>query len=607
MSTLLLTPLFLKEGMHITDNENLRTPIVCVMGHVDHGKTTLLDRIRGSSVAAGEAGAITQHIGATEVTIDSIIEHSGTSGMKNNFIVPGLLFIDTPGHHAFTSLRSRGGALADLAVVIVDINEGFMPQTKESLQILKRFKTPFVVVANKIDRIHGWQPHESASFLETYNKQSERVRTDLDNKFYEIVGELYNSGFNSERYDRVSDFQRNIGIIPISAVTGEGIPDLLMVLLGLAQKFLESNLHYNASGPGEGTILEVKEEKGLGTTIDIILYDGTFKKGDTIVVGSLGEPIQTKVRALLKPNPMGEISSEEKFQNVESVTAAIGVKISAPNLDDALSGATVRAANPENLETIVKEVQEELDEVQISTGTTGVTLKADTIGSLEALVNELQKEDIPIRKAEVGDISQRDIIEVSAIEDPFNAVLIGFNVKMLPDAKEKAKGGDLKIFQNDVIYRLIDDYKDWVKEKKEKSEKTISQLIVKPARFLLLPDCTFRQSKPAVVGVRITGGKVKTNIGVTDNSGSVVGTIKGLQLEGENIKEASAGMEVAMAIDGPTIGRQIKEGDVLYSNIPEKHAKVLETEILDSLSADEMETLDAFLEIKRRDNPFWAK
>jgi translation initiation factor 5B len=380
-----------------------------------------------------------------------------------------------------------------------------------------------------------------------------------------------------------------------------------MVLLGLAQKFLESNLHYNASGPGEGTILEVKEEKGLGTTIDIILYDGTLKKGDTIVVGSLGEPIQTKVRALLKPNPMGEISAEEKFQNVESVTAAIGVKISAPNLDDALSGATVRAADPENLETIVKEVQEELDEVQISTGTTGVTLKADTIGSLEALVNELQKEDIPIRKAEVGDISQRDIIEVSAIEDPFNAVLIGFNVKMLPDAKEKAKGADLKIFQNDVIYRLIDDYKDWVKEKKEKSEKTISQLIVKPARFLLLPECTFRQSKPAVVGVRITGGKVKTNIGVTDNSGRVVGTIKGLQLEGENIKEASAGMEVAMAIDGPTIGRQIKEGDVLYSNIPEKHAKVLETEILDSLSADEMETLDAFLEIKRRDNPFWAK
>jgi translation initiation factor 5B len=304
---------------------------------------------------------------------------------------------------------------------------------------------------------------------------------------------------------------------------------------------------------------------------------------------------------------MGEISAEEKFQNVESVTAAIGVKISAPNLDGALSGATVRAANPENLDTIVKEVQEELDEVQISTGTTGVTLKADTIGSLEALVNELQKEDIPIRKAEVGDISQRDIIEVSAIEDPFNAVLIGFNVKMLPDAKEKAKGGDLKIFQNDVIYRLIDDYKDWVKEKKEKSEQTISQLIVKPARFLLLPDCTFRQSKPAVVGVRITGGKVKTNIGVTDNSGRVVGTIKGLQLEGENIKEASAGMEVAMAIDGPTIGRQIKEGDVLYSNIPEKHAKVLETEILDSLSADEMETLDAFLEIKRRDNPFWAK
>ncbi|MDG6243695.1 MAG: translation initiation factor IF-2 [Methanolobus sp.] len=587
--------------------ENLRTPIVSVMGHVDHGKTTLLDRIRGSAVAEGEAGAITQHIGATEVPIENIVNKCGDPSLKDKFIVPGLLFIDTPGHHAFTSLRSRGGALADLAIVIVDVNEGFMPQTIESLHILKRFKTPFVVVANKIDRIHGWAPNKNAPFMATYKKQSERVKSDLDNKLYQVIGELYNLGFNSERYDRVNDFQRNIGIIPISAATGEGIPDVLMILLGLAQRFLEGSLHYDATCPGVGTVLEVKEEKGLGTTIDTILYDGTIRKGDTIVVGSLGNPIQTKVRALLKPRPLSEIKSEERFQKVDEVTAAVGVKISAPNLEGALSGSPVRVVTPETIDKVTEDIKSEIEEVQIDTDSVGIYIKADTIGSLEALVNELTKEEIPIRKAAVGDISHRDIVEVSAIEDPFYSVVVGFNVKLLPDAKEKVQSTDVKLFMNDVIYRLIDDYKDWVKKQKEIAEKEISDTIVKPGRFQIMPDCTFRQSKPAVVGVKIIGGMVRTNVDVVNTDGEVVGKVKGLQSRGENISEARIGMEVAMAIDGPTVGRQIKEEDTLFVNVPERHAKKMEHEIYDSMTADELETLDAFLAIKRRDNPFWAK
>lgn len=591
----------------MAERKDLRTPIVCVMGHVDHGKTTLLDKIRGTAIAEAEAGAITQHIGATEVPIDVIARKCGQPELVDKFVVPGLLYIDTPGHHAFTTLRSRGGALADLAIVIVDVNEGFKPQTIESLQILKRFKTPFIVVANKIDRISGWNPQKDMPFVASYNKQSEHVRNMLDNKLYELVGELYELGFSSERYDRVTDFQRNIGIIPISAVTGEGIPDVLMVLLGLAQRFLESNLHYDASGPGVGTVLEVKEEKGLGTTIDIILYDGTLRKGDTIVIGSLGEPIQTKIRAILKPRALFEIRAEDKFEKVDEVTAAIGIKVSAPNLEGALSGAPIKVATPDTIDDIAKEIREEIEQVQIPTGLTGITIKADTIGSLEALVNELTKEEIPIRKADVGDISHRDIVEVSAIEEPLYSVLIGFNVNILPDAKEKAQQSDIKLFMSDIIYRLIDDYNDWVKEQKELSEKSISQMIVKPGRFRIMPNCTFRQSKPAVVGVKIIGGNVKTNVDIATEDGVVVGKIKGLQSEGENIGKASVGMEVAMAIEGVTVGRQVKEGDLLYANIPERHAKILEHEICDSLSADELETLEAFLEIKRRDNPFWAK
>jgi translation initiation factor 5B len=588
-------------------NENLRTPIVSVMGHVDHGKTSLLDRIRGSAVADGEAGAITQHIGATEVPIDNIVNKCGDPSLKDKFIVPGLLFIDTPGHHAFTSLRSRGGALADLAIVIVDVNEGFMPQTIESLHILKRFKTPFVVVANKIDRIHGWEANKNLPFLATYNKQSERVKSDLDNKLYELIGELYNIGFNSERYDRVNDFQLNIGVIPISAATGEGIADVLMILLGLAQRFLEGNLHYDATAPGTGTVLEVKEEKGLGTTLDIILYDGTIKKGDTIVVGSLGDPIQTKIRALLKPRPLSEIKAEEKFQQVSEVTAAVGVKISAPNLEGALAGSPVRVVSTDTIDAITEEIKSEIADVQIDTDTIGITIKADTIGSLEALVNELKKEDIPIRKANVGDVSNRDIVEVTAIEDPFFSVIVGFNVKILPDAKEKLQSTDVKLFLNDVIYRLIDDYKDWVKKQKELAEKEISDTITKPGRFQIMPDCTFRQSKPAVVGVKIIAGVVKTGVDITNADGEVVGKVKGLQMRGENISEAKIGMEVAMGIEGPTVGRQIKEEDTLFVNVPERHAKKMEHEIYDSMTADELEALDAFLAIKRRGNPFWAK
>jgi translation initiation factor 5B len=591
----------------MTDKKNLRTPIVCVMGHVDHGKTTLTEKIRGTAIVSGEAGAITQHIGATEVPIDVIINKLGDPRLRDRFIVPGLLFIDTPGHHAFTTLRSRGGALADLAIVVVDINEGFKPQTYESLQILKRFKTPFVVVANKIDRIGGWISQKDLPFAATFKKQSADVQSRLETKLYEVIGELYNQGFAAERYDRVTNFQKTLGVVPVSAMTGEGIPDVLMVLLGLAQKFLEANLQYSAKGPGVGTVLEVKEEKGLGATIDVILYDGTLKKGDTIVVGSLGKPIQTKVRALLKPRELSEIRYENKFKQVNKATAAVGIKISAPGLEGALAGSPLRVATEETLDEIVAQVKSEIDEVRIDTGSVGVMIKADTLGSLEALVHEFKKDEVPIRKAEVGDISHRDAIEASTVEDPLYSVIIGFNVKVHADARDFLQESSVKVFTNDVIYRLVEDYQKYVKEQQEKAEKKIFEAIIRPGKFKILPGCIFRQSKPAVVGVRVLGGVVRTNTDVMLENGNVIGKIKGLQSEGENIPSAGVGKEVAMAIDGATVGRQIKEEDVLYINVPERHAKVLEHDIYDSLSKDEKETLDIFLSLKRKDNPFWAK
>ena len=254
----------------MSQKSGIRTPIVAVLGHVDHGKTSLLDRIRGSSVVSTEDGAITQHIGATVVPIEAIRKMSG-SMEKMAVKVPGLLFIDTPGHHAFTSLRARGGALADMAILVIDINQGFQPQTIEALQILRTYRTPFVVAATKIDRIHGWRPVQGEPFLSSFSRQNDRVKELVETRLYELVGKLSEIGFSAERFDRVSDFQRNLAIVPVSAHTGEGIPELLMVMIGLAQRYMEQELGFSVDRPGIGTVLEVKEERGLGITLDVIL------------------------------------------------------------------------------------------------------------------------------------------------------------------------------------------------------------------------------------------------------------------------------------------------------------------------------------------------
>ena len=596
-----------KAGKSKGSESNLRTPIVVVMGHVDHGKTTLLDKIRGTAVAKGEAGLITQHIGATEVPLDVIQEFCG-SHFGNEMQIPGLLFIDTPGHHAFTSMRSRGGSLADLAVLIVDINEGFQPQTIESLNILKRYKTPFVVAANKMDRIGGWHPTPNAPFATSLKAQNERVTEVLDTRLYELVGELYKYGFDGDRYDRIGDFTRTVGIVPISAVTGEGVPDLLMILAGLAQRFLKDNLKLTATGPGVGTILEVKEEKGLGVTLDVILYNGEFNSGDTVIVGTAHEPVVTKIRALLKPKPLTEIRSEERFLPVKHVAAASGVKISAPKLENALAGSTIRVvSNPEEVEALSEELKSELEAVRIDTENEGVILKSDTLGSLEALVGELKARKIPIHFADVGPISRRDVIKGAAINDPLLSAVLGFNVDILPDAITEIQKTNVPVFSSEIIYSIIENYEKWVEDQKMKLEQERLEAVIRPGAVRILPDCVFRQSKPAVVGVQVIGGIVRTQVNLMREDGANVGVVKGIQAHNENQGSATVGQEVAISIDGPTVGRQIHEGDILYVNIPEKHARIVELELKPKLAEDEREVLEDFLEIKRKKDPFWGR
>ncbi len=578
-----------------------RQPIVSVLGHVDHGKTTFLDKIRGTTVQEREAGAITQHIGATEIPIETLKEACSELGCNIDFKLPGLLFIDTPGHHSFINLRSRGGALADLAVLVVDINDGFMPQSLESLEILKREQTPFVVAANKLDKIPGWRS-EGIPFVKNLQKQSDEAKSRMTDALYEMIGDLYDKGFSADRYDRVDDFSKNIGIVPMSAITGEGIEDLLMTMIGLAQTYLEDQIQVE-EGPAEGTILEVKEETGLGTTLDTIIHNGVIRKNDQIVIGTRNKPIQTKVKSLMRPRPMDEIRDpSEKFKEIEEVGAAAGIKLVAPECEGVLAGAPLRVVGENDVEEVIDIVRKE-SEANIDTGDEGVIIKADAIGSLEGLAFELEEEEIPILKAGVGDVSKKDITDAVAIDEPLYRSILAFNVDVLPDAEEKLKSVDVQVFEHDVVYRLVEEFQEWKQKRKEEIEKERRKEIVHPAKFRILEDHVFRMSKPAIVGVRVLAGNIRPERRLLNKEGRVVGQIKSIRSGEQSLDYAEQGDEVAIAISGVTVGRQIDVGEELYVDIPEGDARDLRD--LD-LTFDEERILKEVREIKQKEKDFWG-
>ncbi|UTB33367.1 MAG: translation initiation factor IF-2 [Methanobacterium sp. ERen5] len=588
----------------------IRSPIVSVLGHVDHGKTTLLDFIRGGAMAQKEAGGITQHIGGTEIPMEVIETICGNLLTKLDIreTMPGLFFIDTPGHEAFTTLRKRGGALADLAILIVDIKEGFKPQTYEALNILKTFRTPFVVAATKIDKIYGWETNKGLSFIQTYNKQAPSVQEHLDTGVYELVGVLHDEGFESERFDRVENFARQISIIPISAKTGEGIPELLTMLMGLAQQYLKEQLQLEADAPAKGTILEVKEEKGLGVTVDAVIYDGILKKNDTIILTSLDDIITTKIRSILKPRPLEEMrDSKKRFQKVNEVVAAAGIKIVAPKIENVVSGSPLRVARG-NSEGIKEEILGEIESIKIDTDEMGVIVKADTLGSLEALVSMLKDMEVPIRAADIGDVSRRDVVDASIVQkdNPEYGVIISFNNKILPSAMNEITSTGVKLFHADVIYQLTEDYAEWVAAAEERKKKEWIDAIIRPAKIRIIPKLVFRISKPAIAGIEVLGGTVKKDNILINSDGHKVGKVESMQDKGENKPSTSKGQQVAMAIKNAVIGKDFEEGDVLYVDIPENHYKILESELKSKLSEDELQILDELVEIKRKEDDLYG-
>jgi translation initiation factor 5B len=554
----------------------LRQPIVAVLGHVDHGKTTLLDKIRGTAVAAREAGAITQHAGASEIPADIIRKIAGPLLAKLNIAlkVPGLLLLDTPGHAAFTAMRRRGGSIADLAILVIDINEGIQEQTAESIAILKEFKTPFLVAATKLDRTQGWVAQPGMSFSDSLARQPQHVKDNVDGLVYRIVGQLSERGFESERFDRISDFRKIVAVVPVSGVTGEGIPELLMMLSGLAQAFLSEQLELK-SGIGKGSILEVKEWRGLGTTVDIVLYDGEVRTGDWLIVGGR-EPIVTKIRALLKPRPLGEIRVEKEFESVNAVTAAAGIKIAAPELDKAVAGSPIAAVREQSeIESAKAELQAGISAIEFESADEGVIIRADTLGSLEALISILKSEGIPIKRAHVGPVNRRDIVEAEAIKDRLKRVILAFNLPADPDIVREATDRRVKLISNNIIYRLTEEFEGWLAAERTKMREQKLASVTRPARIKLLPGMVFHVSKPAIVGVEVVAGVLKSGVKL-QKDGKEIGEVKALQHEGASMSEATTGQRVAVSIDGPQVGRHIFENDELATIVTPVDVRILE-------------------------------
>lgn len=601
------------------EDPRLRQPIVAVLGHVDHGKTSLLDRIRSlshapSSVMDREAGGITQHIGATEISAEVLNGICAEFLGGRTFASPGLLFIDTPGHASFTALRKRGGALADIAILVVDLAEGLKPQTLESLRILKESRTPFVVAGNKLDRIHGWRPEPGRSFRASVASQRKEVVAAFDSKYYDLIGAFAEQGFNLERYDRISDFTKNIALVPCCAKAEhpEGLVDLLAITIGLAERFLEAQLT-DIEGPAEATVLEAPTLEGLGRVLDVILHRGTLRARDRVLGLTANGIHRTRVKVMKRPAEAAQMrDAGDRWINIDAAQAAGGVRIALQEPADILPGTTLRVIpdDPElviDVESAARSERDAMDEA-FDLVEEGVVIRADSIGGLEALFHELKGHEIPVARASVGPADKRDVLFLGHLPQPEHRVALTLHVGMRPNAKEHLGAGDVgpvHHLEGDVIFQLVESYLTWREETLEEADRTSGHgRVFRPGKVLVLPDHVFHAKNPIVVGVRILEGELRVGQALITLEGETVGRVDSIQLKREEVDRATRGDEVAIRIPRASTSKGFDEGIVALADLPEAHYSVLRKR---GIEPADQELVDDLLRIHRSEDHFWGR
>ena len=583
----------------------LRSPIVTVLGHVDHGKSTLLDNVRGTNITGREAGDITQSIGASKLPLETIRQRTGPlfDKLGDQVDLPGLLFIDTPGHAAFSALRQRGGSLADLAVVVVDIQDGLQPQTEEAIEILLETKTPFVIAANKIDRVHGFET-DKTGFLEAYGEQSENVQSTIDTRLYELIGDVHERfGVTAERFDRVDDYQESFAIVPCSALNNIGLGEVLFVLVGLAQRFLSDDLVVDPESSGKGIILEVKEEEGMGKTLDTILYDGYIEADDDLLIGSLDGAIRSGIRGLFMPRDLADSRDDKtEYERVEKAVAATGVKILSPAVtDDVVSGMQIEVLRGQDEDAVRDRVERTKSDLNLDLDDEGVVINASTLGGLEALAKILRENDVPIRAARIGDVSKKTVVDAQSNREnhPEYAVVLGFNVE------QEASAEGVGVYTSDVVYELVDRAKTFIEERREEADRQRLRKLTPPAKIRVLRDCIFRKSDPCIAGVEVLSGVLHSNTYVMDEHGVKLGMVKSIQKENENISRAVQGDQVAVNLPDGDEEQNINEEMIIYSDLLEDEFREYK-DLSHLLNEDLKRVIKEIARIKRKDQPLWG-
>lgn len=587
--------------------DDLRCPIVVIMGHVDTGKTKLLDKIRKTNVQEGEAGGITQQIGATYFEKKTLISQTAKLNETEKFdlTVPGMLVIDTPGHESFTNLRSRGSSLCDVAILVVDLMHGLEQQTIESLEMLRSRGTPFVVALNKVDRCYDWKTCKDMPIRDALKEQSEGTLQEFRSRSSDAKVQLQEQGVNSNIYWEMGDDDWTnsdfVPLVPTSAITGEGVQDILLLLCQIAQRKLWQQLMWCANL--QCSVLEVKAIDGLGMTVDVLVVNGYLREGDKAVFCTLDGPIVTEIRGLLTPPPSREMRVKSEYIHHKEIKGALGVKLIGNGLEKVMAGTPVMVAGPDDeVEDIKAEVMSDLTSLQekLSTDKKGVMVQASTLGALEALLQFLREETkppIPVSAIGIGTINKRDVTRISIMNEKGcseYATILAFDVPVPREAREHAEEVNVRIFTADIIYHLFDQFTRFMEQLQEKRREDAAAIAVFPSIVKILPQHVFNQKDPIIVGVEVVEGilKVGTPLCVPTLGGLHVGTVTSIEQNGREQETARKGASVAIKIvneNNPTItyGRQFDASHSLYSTLNRASIDALKLHFKDKLESED--------------------
>ncbi|XP_078514139.1 eukaryotic translation initiation factor 5B isoform X2 [Lissotriton helveticus] len=558
----------------------LRAPVICVLGHVDTGKTKILDKLRHTHVQDGEAGGITQQIGATNVPLDAIFEQAKMVKTfdREKVKIPGMLIIDTPGHESFSNLRNRGSSLCDIAILVVDIMHGLEPQTIESINLLKTKKCPFIVALNKIDRLYDWKKSPETDVVTALKKQKKNTKDEFEERTKAIIVEFAQQGLNAALFHENKDPRTFVSLVPTSAHSGDGMGSLIALLVDLTQTMLTKRLAHCEELRAQ--VMEVKSLPGMGTTIDVILINGRLREGDTIIVPGVEGPIVTQIRGLLLPPPMKELRVKNQYEKHKEVMAAQGVKILGKDLEKTLAGLPLLVAHREDeipvlRDELIHELKQTLSAIKLEEK--GVYVQASTLGSLEALLEFLKTSEVPYAGINIGPVHRKDVMKASVMleHDLQYAVILAFDVRIERDAQEMADTLGVRIFSAEIIYHLFDAFTKYRQDYKKQKQEEFKHIAVFPCKIRILPQFIFNSRDPIVMGVIIEAGQVKqgTPLCVPSKSFVDIGIVTSIEVNHKQVDVAKKGQEVCIKIepipgDSPKMfGRHFEATDFLVSKI----------------------------------------